>query len=133
MPCWFLPTFSSASSRTRAGSAPGSVYRISDLELASRLSFFLWSSVPDDQLLELAEKGKLKDPAVLDQQVRRLLDDPRAESLVTNFAGQWLYIRNLAQQKPDPDVFPEFDESLRQASSARPSCSSRTSCAKIAA
>jgi hypothetical protein len=97
-----------------AGSAPGSVYRISDLELASRLSFFLWSTVPDDQLLDLAEKGKLKDPAVLDQQVRRLLDDPRAESLVTNFAGQWLYIRNLAQQKPDPDVFPEFDESLRQ-------------------
>ncbi len=97
-----------------AGSAPGSVYRISDLELASRLSFFLWSTVPDDQLLDLAEKGKLKDPVVLDQQVRRLLDDPRAESLVTNFAGQWLYIRNLEQQKPDPDVFPEFDESLRQ-------------------
>ena len=96
------------------GSAPGSVYRISDLELASRLSFFLWSTVPDDQLLDLAEKGKLKDPAVLDQQVRRLLDDPRAESLVTNFAGQWLYMRNLEQQKPDPDVFPEFDESLRQ-------------------
>jgi hypothetical protein len=97
-----------------AHSAPGSVYRISDLELASRLSFFLWSTVPDDQLLDLAEKGKLKDPVVLDQQVRRLLDDPRAESLVTNFAGQWLYIRNLEQQKPDPDVFPEFDESLRQ-------------------
>jgi cytochrome c551/c552 len=95
------------------GAAPGSVYRISDLELASRLSFFLWSTVPDDQLLDLAEKGKLKDPTVLDQQVRRLLDDPRAESLVSNFAGQWLYIRNLAQQKPDPDVFPEFDESLR--------------------
>jgi hypothetical protein len=94
--------------------APSSVYRISDLELASRLSFFLWSTVPDDQLLDLAEKGKLHDPAVLDQQVRRLLDDSRAESLVTNFAGQWLYIRNLAQQKPDPDIFPEFDESLRQ-------------------
>jgi Protein of unknown function (DUF1592)/Protein of unknown function (DUF1588)/Protein of unknown function (DUF1585) len=78
------------------------------------LSFFLWSTVPDDQLLDLAEQGRLKDPAVLDQQVRRLLDDPRAESLVTNFAGQWLYIRNLAQQKPDPDVFPDFDESLRQ-------------------
>ena len=96
------------------GSAPGSVYRISDLELASRLSFFLWSSIPDDQLLDLAEKGKLKDPAVLEQQTRRLLLDPRADSLVTNFAGQWLYIRNLAQQKPDPDIFPEFDESLRQ-------------------
>jgi len=98
-----------------AASGPGSVYRISDLELASRLSFFLWSSVPDDQLLDLAEKGKLKDPAVLDRQVHRLLDDPRSASLVSNFAGQWLYIRNLAQQKPDPDAFPEFDESLRQA------------------
>jgi Protein of unknown function (DUF1592)/Protein of unknown function (DUF1588)/Protein of unknown function (DUF1585)/Protein of unknown function (DUF1587)/Protein of unknown function (DUF1595) len=97
------------------GSATGSVYRISDFELASRLSFFLWSSVPDDQLLDLAEKGKLKDPAVLEQQVHRLLDDPRADSLVSNFAGQWLYIRNLSQQKPDPDAFPEFDESLRQA------------------
>ncbi|MCX6627898.1 MAG: DUF1592 domain-containing protein, partial [Candidatus Solibacter sp.] len=95
------------------GSAPGTAHRIGDLELASRLSFFLWSTVPDDQLLDLAEQGKLKDPTVLDQQVRRLLDDPRAESLVSNFAGQWLYIRNLAQQKPDPDVFPEFDESLR--------------------
>ena len=94
--------------------APGSVYPIGDLELASRLSFFLWSTVPDDQLLDLAEKGTLKDPAVLDQQVRRLLDDPRADSLVSNFAGQWLYIRNLALQKPDPDVFPEFDESLRR-------------------
>jgi mono/diheme cytochrome c family protein len=94
--------------------APATVYRISDLELASRLSFFLWSTVPDDQLLALAEKGKLREPAVLDAQVRRLLDDPRADSLVTNFAGQWLYIRNLEQQKPDPDIFPEFDESLRQ-------------------
>jgi mono/diheme cytochrome c family protein len=96
------------------GAVPATVYRISDLELASRLSFFLWSTVPDDQLLDLAEKGELRDPAVLDQQVRRLLDDPQSNSLVTNFAGQWLYIRNLEQQKPDPDVFPEFDESLRQ-------------------
>ncbi len=97
-----------------AGAAPGTVYRISDLELASRLSFFLWSTVPDDQLLDLAEKGKLREPSVLEAQVRRLLDDPRADSLVSNFAGQWLYIRNLEQQKPDPDIFPEFDESLRQ-------------------
>ena len=116
-----------------AGSAPGSVYRISDLELASRLSFFLWSTVPDDQLLDLAEKGKLKDPVVLDQQVRRLLDDPRAESLVTNFAGQWLYIRNLEQQKPDPDVFPSSTKACGRASSGRRSCSSKTSCARIAA
>jgi mono/diheme cytochrome c family protein len=95
--------------------APGSAYRLSDFELASRLSFFLWSSVPDDQLLDLAEKGKLKDPAVLEQQAHRLLDDPRSDALVSNFAGQWLYIRNLSQQKPDPDAFPEFDESLRRA------------------
>jgi hypothetical protein len=97
-----------------SGGATGAVHRISDWELASRLSFFLWSSIPDDQLLDLAEKGKLKDPVVLDQQMRRMLDDPRAESLVSNFAGQWLYTRSLAQQKPDPDAFPEFDESLRQ-------------------
>jgi len=96
------------------GAAGGGVYRISDWDLASRLSFFLWSSVPDDQLLDLAEKGKLKDPAVLDQQIHRLLDDPRSDSLVSNFAGQWLYIRGLADVKPDPDEFPEFDESLRQ-------------------
>jgi hypothetical protein len=92
---------------------PGSVYRISDLDLASRLSFFLWSSVPDDTLLALAEKNKLREPAVLAAQLRRMLDDPRAASLVSNFAGQWLYTRSLSQQKPDPDAFPEFDESLR--------------------
>ena len=92
-----------------------SVVRVSDLDLASRLSFFLWSSIPDQELLDLAEKGKLHDPATLSQQVRRMLDDPRSESLVTNFAGQWLYLRNLAGQRPDPDAFPEFDESLRQA------------------
>lgn len=96
-----------------AKAAPGSMYRLSDLELASRLSFFLWSSVPDDTLLDLAEKNKLRDPAILEAQVRRMLDDPRADSLVSNFSGQWLYTRALSQQKPDPDAFPEFDESLR--------------------
>ena len=96
------------------GSGPASVYRITGLELASRLSFFLWSSIPDGQLLDLAEKGKLKDPVVLEQQVRRMLDDPRSESLVGNFAGQWLFLRGLSQIKPDQDAFPEFDESLRQ-------------------
>jgi hypothetical protein len=95
------------------GVAPGTVYRLSDLELASRLSFFLWSSIPDDQLLSVAEKGALSDPATLQIQVRRMLDDPRAQSLVNNFAGQWLSLRNLAISKPDPDVFPDFDESLR--------------------
>jgi cytochrome c551/c552 len=95
--------------------APGSVYRIDDFALASRLSFFLWSSIPDDQLLNLAEQGKLKDPLVLQQQVRRMLDDPRSQALVDNFAGQWLYLRNLQLSSPDPDAFPEFDDSLRQA------------------
>jgi hypothetical protein len=92
---------------------PGKAYRVSDLELASRLSFFMWSSIPDDQLLELAERGKLKDPAVLQQQVRRMLDDPRSDALIANFAGQWLHLRNVEQLKPDPVIFP-FDEALRQ-------------------
>ena len=92
---------------------PGKAYRISDVELASRLSFFLWSSIPDDELLDLAEQGKLKDPAVLEQQVRRMLDDPRADALVSNFAGQWLQLRNVETVKPDPVIFP-FDEALRQ-------------------
>jgi hypothetical protein len=95
--------------------APGqAAYRISDFELASRLSFFLWSSIPDDSLLNIAEKGRLHDPAVLEQQVRRMLDDPRSDALVSNFAGQWLYIRNLQTAKPDADLFPEFDDSLRR-------------------
>ena len=95
--------------------APGPVYRVNDYELASRLSFFLWSSIPDDELLKLAGEGKLKDSAVLRQQVRRLLEDPRSHALVENFGGQWLHLRNLATVKPDPQDFPEFDESLRRA------------------
>jgi hypothetical protein len=95
--------------------APGTAYRLSDLELASRLSFFLWSSIPDDALLDLAERGKLKDPAVLEQQVRRMLADPKASTLVTNFGHQWLYLRNLRLVTPDPREFPEFDENLRDA------------------
>ncbi len=97
-----------------AGLQAGAMYRVSDYELASRLSFFLWSSVPDDELLKLASQSKLKDPAVLDAQVHRMLDDPRSDSLVSNFGGQWLYLRNLATVKPDQDLFPEFDESLRR-------------------
>ncbi len=108
------PDFLFRSERDPRGTAPGTVYRISDLELASRLSFFLWSSIPDDRLLGLAEEGQLKDPAVLQAQVRRMLDDPRSQALVSNFAGQWLSLRNLAVAKPDPDAFPEFDEALRQ-------------------
>jgi mono/diheme cytochrome c family protein len=91
----------------------GGAYRISDIELASRLSFFLWSSIPDDTLLNLAVAGKLSNPTVLDQQVRRMLDDPKSSALVSNFAGQWLFIRNLATVRPDPVAFPDWDESLR--------------------
>ncbi len=94
--------------------APGTVYRLNDFELGSRLSFFLWSSIPDDELLKLAEEGRLKVPAVLQQQVRRLLDDPRSQALVNNFGGQWLHLRNLETITPDPDVYPVFDEGLRQ-------------------
>ena len=94
---------------------PGTVYPISDLELASRLSFFLWSSIPDDPLLDVAAEGRLKDPAVLEGQVRRMLADPRSSALVSNFAGQWLYLRNIASVAPDLGEFPEFDENLREA------------------
>jgi mono/diheme cytochrome c family protein len=88
-------------------------FRVSDIELASRLSFFLWSSVPDDQLLDLAAANKLSNPAILAQQVHRMLDDPKSHALVTNFAGQWLFVRNLATVRPDPVAFPDWDESLR--------------------
>ena len=98
-----------------ANAAPDRPYRISDLELASRLSFFLWSSIPDDQLIDIAIQGKLKDPAVLEQQVKRMLADKRAETLVTNFADQWLYLRNLKNIQPDFQTFPDFDDNLRQA------------------
>ena len=98
-----------------AGIGPNTAYRISDLELASRLSFFLWSSLPDDELLDLAIRRELKKPAVLEQQVRRLLTDSRSRSLVTNFASQWLHLRNLASTTPDMRLFPDFDDNLRQA------------------
>ena len=90
-------------------------YRVSDLDLASRLSFFLWSSIPDDELLDVAERGQLKSPSVLEHQVRRMLADTRSTALVSNFAGQWLYLRNLRTDAPDPDAFPEFDDNLRDA------------------
>jgi hypothetical protein len=95
--------------------APNTPYRISDLELASRLSFFLWSSIPDDELLQAAERGGLKDSVVLEQQVRRMLRDRRARSLVTSFAAQWLSLRAVGGAKPDLQVFADFDENLRRA------------------
>ena len=98
-----------------AGAAPGAPYRLGDLDLASRLSFFLWSSIPDDELVDLAARGRLREPGVLERQVRRMLDDPRARALVENFAGQWLYLRNLPSVAPDTVRFPEFDDNLRRA------------------
>ncbi len=95
--------------------AIGQTYRVGDLELASRLSFFLWSSIPDDELITLASQGKLKDAAVLQQQVKRMLADPRADALITNFAGQWLNLRGLQASYPDVPTFPDFDDNLRQA------------------
>jgi hypothetical protein len=88
---------------------------VSDVELASRLSFFLWSSIPDEELLNAAESGQLRDAAALERQVRRMLADPRAESLTTNFASQWLHLRNLAASVPNLRIFPDFDDNLRQA------------------
>ena len=93
---------------------PGMIYKVSDLELASRLSFFLWSSIPDDELLNVAKQGKLRTPAVLQQQVRRMMIDPKAtNALVNNFVGQWLYLRNLNNLQPNSTVFPDFDDNLR--------------------
>jgi len=91
-----------------------SIHRISDIELASRLSFFLWSSIPDDQLLTTATAGKLKSPEGLEREVRRMLADPKSEALTENFAGQWLRLRNLRNVLPNTDLFPDFDDNLRQ-------------------
>ena len=109
------PSFLFRVERDPADSQPGTAHQISDFELASRLSFFLWSSIPDEQLLTLADQGKLKDPEVLSKQVSRMLDDKKSKAFVSNFAGQWLYLRNLAQVTPDQDAFPNFDPTLRQA------------------
>jgi hypothetical protein len=109
------PEFLFRIERTPAGVEPGTVYALDDLALASRLSFFLWSSLPDDELLALAERGALHQPATLETQVRRMLRDPRSRALSTNFADQWLYLRNLESTHPDPRLFPDFDDNLRQA------------------
>ena len=98
-----------------AGVRPGQVYAVSDFELASRLSFFLWSSLPDDTLLDLAERRQLRTPSVLDAQVRRMVADPRFSAFVEGFAGQWLFLRNLSAAVPVQQNFPDFDDTLRQA------------------
>jgi hypothetical protein len=109
------PEFLFRVERDPANIAPNTNYRISDLELASRLSFFLWSSVPDEPLLGVAARGNLRDPGMLEQQVRRMLADPRSQALVTNFTGQWLQLRNLSAARPDWALFPNFDDGVRLA------------------
>jgi len=109
------PKFIFRAERDPAGIASGTVYAVSDLELASRLSFFLWSSIPDEELLAVAEAGKLREPNVLAKQIQRMLADPKSEALVDNFAGQWLQIRNLRSATPDKNDFPNFDHTLRLA------------------
>jgi hypothetical protein len=108
------PKFLFRSEPDPARVAAGSIYHVSDLDLASRLSFFLWSSIPDDELLNVAAQGKLKDPVVLNREVRRMLADPKAEALVNNFAEQWLFLRNVQSVLPDEATFPNFDDNLRQ-------------------
>jgi hypothetical protein len=109
------PKFTFRIERDPANAAAGEVHPLSGLELASRLSFFLWSSIPDDTLLDLAKHEQLSKPAVLEAQVRRMLADPKADALVKNFAGQWLYLRNLEGMVPNSVGFPDFDDNLRQA------------------
>lgn len=109
------PEFLYRVERDPTSAAESNVYVVSDIELASRLSFFLWSSIPDDELLDVASRGKLHTPAGLERQVRRLLADDRSQAFVRNFAGQWLFLRNLPTVTPDPRLFPDFDEGLRDA------------------
>ena len=109
------PEFLFRIERDPPGAAPASAYRLSDVELAARISFFLWASIPDDELLEAAEAGRLRDPEVLEAQVRRMLADERAETLVTSFAAQWLHLRRMRTVSPDVNAFPAFDENLRDA------------------
>ena len=109
------PEFFYRVERTPTTVTPGAIYRISDLELASRLAFFLWSSLPDDRLLDLATGGELQNAVVLEQEVRRMLADPRSTAFISSFFGQWLHWRNLEGAAPDVTAFPEFDENLRAA------------------
>jgi cytochrome c5 len=109
------PEFIYRGEREPAGLAARSTYRITDLELASRLSFFLWSSIPDEELIDVAAEGRLSEPAVLEQQVRRMLADPKSRALVSNFTGQWLSVRSLQTAEPVVNLFPDFDDNLRNA------------------
>src|SRR5262249_45390365 len=109
------PNFLFRIEREPANLAAGAPYRLSDLQLASRMSFFIWSSIPDDELLSAANRRKLSDPAVLEHQVKRMLADPRSDALVNNFATQWLKLGKIVSVKPDEYEFPEFDENLRSA------------------
>jgi len=109
------PDFLFRIERDPVGAKPGVAYRISDVELASRLSFFLWSSIPDAELLDAATTGRLSQPPVLSAQLRRMLADSRSSALVSNFAGQWLSLRNVRGHAPDPNLFSEFDDNLREA------------------
>ena len=109
------PEFAFRKESEPANIGAGKTWRISDLELASRLSFFLWSSIPDDELIDLASRNKLREPAVLDEQVKRMLTDQRSEALITNFTGQWLNLRALGNWAPTPMLYPDFDDNLRLA------------------
>ena len=109
------PKFVFRVERDPSNLAPGTAYKVSDVDLASRLSFFLWSSIPDDELLAEASAGRLKNPSVLERQTRRMLADPKALALVSNFAGQWLHLRNLRNVQPHAEEFPDFDDNLRRA------------------
>jgi hypothetical protein len=109
------PKFVFRDEREAPGTTSGSLYRVGDMEMASRLSFFLWSSIPDQRLLTLASQGKLQDLRTLEAEVRRMLADSRADALTTNFAAQWLQLRNLRNVQPNTDAFPDFDDNLRQA------------------
>jgi len=109
------PKFVFRTERDPAGLAPGAPYRVADVDLASRLSFFLWSSIPDDDLLDAAARGTLSNATAIERQLRRMLADPKAQSLIDNFAGQWLQLRNLKNKQPNSHEFPDFDDNLRQA------------------
>ncbi len=108
------PEFVFRFERTPANVTPGTNYRIKDIELASRLSYFLWSAPPDEELISIAAQGKLHEPAVLEKQTRRLLADPKSKSLAENFAGEWLYLRNLKDLQPDVYLYPDSDDNLFQ-------------------